>query len=71
MNKYLEYMNDLIMEHYPLCTFIVKCVVVTTCISFLFESHCPKYHFMDYDHRCNLITGEHQYYDRLSGPNWR
>ncbi len=38
--------------------FILKCLVVTCCISFLMTFFYPKYQIIDKDHRVNTITGK-------------
>ncbi len=38
--------------------FVLKCLVITMCLSHLLSSYMPKYEFLDPTHRYNTVTGK-------------
>lgn len=47
--------------------FVIKCIVVTMCISYLLAMFIPKYEFPDTEHRCNTITGRIERFSTWDG----
>jgi len=40
--------------------FIIKCIVVTVCIYFVFNTCIPRYESIDKDYRFDRITGKQE-----------